>query len=180
MEMEPSEIATKCSSLDCANKVFSRNDRKSEPPSGPLPKPPSNSALSKSLDNEAQRAFSFTGVDFVSGQPSSWIPRSRIGHVGSPFGDDITNSVFGPHTPARLGRTNGTFVSNGTETVGFYGEEEVAKPREFAQDAPFNVRSSQQSESSTHLDEKKHTQDVPETPEAIASLELYGNRIIFH
>jgi hypothetical protein len=163
--MEPSDIATKCTSLDGYNRVYpNKSEKKTEPPTGPLPKPP-GSGLSQSLDNEAQK-FSFAGVDVNAAPPPSWAPRSRTAVVGSPFGEG-----FASPTP-RLGRVNGSFTSNGTETIGFYVDEEAVKPREFAQDAPFN-RASQQSETSINVEEKKHTQEATDAPEAIASLELY-------
>lgn len=58
------------------------------------------------------------------------------------------------------------------ETIGFYGEESPVKEREFATDAPFRGRNSQ-SEISATGEEAKHSQDAPETPEAIATLERY-------
>jgi hypothetical protein len=74
----------------------------------------------------------------------------------------------GSHHPGRLSRVNGSHGSNGTETIGFYGEEEV-KPREFAADAPFTARSSQ-SDASAGLEAK---QNVEVEPEVVASLERY-------
>jgi hypothetical protein len=168
MELEPSEIASKCSSLDSTNKLFtSKGDRKGEPPSGPLPKPPNNSALSKSLDYEAQRNLPFPKADFVSGPPA-WNRAAGNGAATS-----FADAPFSPNGSSRHGRTNGSFTSNGTEQVGFYTDEDHAKPREFATDAPFTARS-RDSETSTSLEDKKHSsQDVGDTPEAIAQLERY-------
>jgi hypothetical protein len=170
MELEPSEIAAKCSSLDSTNKLYtSKGDRKGEPPSGPLPKPPNISALSKSLDDEAQRNLPFPRAEFMSGPPA-W---SRAGNgVASSYAD----APFSPNGSSRHGRTNGSFASNGTEPV-FYTDEDRSKPREFATEAPFVARS-RDSETSTSMEDKKHTQDVTDTPEAIAQLERYIYYII--
>jgi hypothetical protein len=54
----------------------------------------------------------------------------------------------------------------GTETIGFYGEEESSKQREYAADAPFTARSSQSDPASL---EQKNNLEL-ESPEAIAAL----------
>lgn len=86
----------------------------------------------------------------------------------------MTYSIFSPSGAARLGR-NSTYVTNGTETVGFNtgdGEQEPAKPREFASDVPFNARLSLAPSEGSNQEERKHSQDNTDTPEAISQLEL--------
>jgi len=172
MDLEPAEITAKCSVLDSTSKLHAKVDKKGEPPSGPLPKPPSASALSNSLDYEAQRN-PIPRTD-LNGAPLSWALRQRNSNGSSSFADD-PGSPFTNGQP-RFSRTNGSVASNGGETIGFYGEESPVKEREFATDAPFTVRSSQ-SEVSTMVDEAKHSQDAADTPEAIAALERYVSPI---
>jgi Hamartin protein len=185
IELEPSEIATKCSSLDSTNKLAPTNaNRQSQPPTGPLPKPPMvSSLLSKSLDIEAQRTFPFGSTDL--GQPSSWMPRSRNGTgigVGTSYIDE-GNSIFSPREGQtsrpgyRTSLTSGlTSVPQGTEQIGGFNNEEEVKPREFAQDAPFNSQRTSTSENSqaSNEDKKRNSvEDVAVPPEALASLEMY-------
>ena len=101
---------------------------------------------------------------------ASYTPRSRIGTiVASEQGDEPVSGGFNPPTH-RLMR-NGSYSTTGTETIGFFGESEPIKPREFAADAIFSARTSQvQSDSSSTMEERKHSQDIAETKE----LELYG------
>ena len=175
-QLEPSEIATKCACFDSANKLFgSRTERK--PEAGPQnPHRGSGaSALSKSLDNEAARGMPFPNSGFM---PPAWQPRSRAaGGLSSSLAsgfDDASGSPYavGSHFPTRMSsRVNGAHGSVGTETIGFYGEEESIKPREYATDAPFTTRSSASDASASG--EAKHTLES-EAPEAIAALERYA------
>lgn len=168
MDLDPCEITTKCSILDSSNKYFyAASERKSEPPSGPLPKPPV-SALTKSIETQAQRNYAFPSLDFNFPIPTSR-PRAGSG-VASASVDDTTSSGFGSRAPSRLAR--GTVYSNGsTETIGFFPEEQT-KPREFAEDLAFSPRTSQvQSEGSSHAEESKHSQDIGD--DGVASLHLY-------
>jgi len=174
MDLEPSEISSKCSALDSANKLHAKGDKKGDPPSGPLPKPPNASALSKSLDNEAQRN-PMPRTDLMAGPPS-WLARQRNSNGSGSFADEPSSPFTGGHS--RFGRTNGTVTGNGVETIGFYGEETPLKEREFASDAPFTVRNSQSEVSNATAEEAKHSQDAHDTPEAIAALERYANRFI--
>jgi hypothetical protein len=169
MDLEPCEITTKCSILDSSNKYYyAATERKAEPPSGPLPRPPV-SALTKSIETQAQRNNTFSILDFNFPMPAS---RSRAGSaVASASVDDVGNSGFGSRAPSRLAR--GTVYSNGsTETIGFFPDTETVKPREFAEDLAFSPRSSQvQSESSSHMEDSKHSQEIGDG--SVASLQLY-------
>src|SRR5579859_2196685 len=195
MELEPSEIATKCTSLDSTQKSQSPPPGKTPPPTGPLPKPP-GSALSKSLDNEAQRTSPFAKSDFMSGLPSPWSPPKQVrGGVSGlsnsfadrAFEDGPTSFPIGSVIPGTAGgqrRTNGSMSSMGTETVGFFVDEE-AKQRGFASDVPF-ARSPRDRDSDvsagTSVEDKKTIADSPQdadTPEAIAALERYGSRYVW-
>jgi hypothetical protein len=168
MDLEPAEITAKCSALDSSNKLHAKGEKKGDPPTGPLPKPPGTSALTKSLDNEAQRN-PMPRTDIMSGPPS-WVARQRNSNGSSSFADEPGSPFSNGHS--RFSRTNGSVTSNGVETVGFYGDDNPVKEREFASDAPFTVRTSQ-SEMSTITEEAKHSQDAADTPEAIAVLERY-------
>jgi len=98
--------------------------------------------------------------------------RPRLGN-GAPH-DDGPHSIYSPIGASRF-RRNGSIHANGTETIGFFPEEEAGKPaRESAENLPFNVRTSQtQSESSSNIDESKHSQDMADTPELVSALETY-------
>jgi hypothetical protein len=98
--------------------------------------------------------------------------RPRLGN-GAPH-DDGPHSIYSPIGASRF-RRNGSIHANGTETIGFFPEEESGKPaRESAENLPFNVRTSQtQSESSSNVDESKHSQDMADTPELVSALETY-------
>ena len=168
---EPCDIATKCTILDSANKYYASKtpERQMEPPSGPLPKPPV-SALTKSLDIHAQRNQGFTFGEFNFPLPG---PRSRAGSGIAPSSVDEMTAVSSSRAPSRIGR-NSAYPNGSTETIGFFGVAEPVKPREFAEDHAFSPRSSQvQSEtSSSHLEDRKHSQDFGDLPETLASLSL--------
>ena len=169
--MHPSEISTKCASLDSFNKFFTvSNDRPSDPPSVPLPKPPV-SALTKSLENQAQRTFGLSNADY------NFVPtvtRPRAGSSIAPSSCEELSTVSNSRAPSRVGARN-TILSNGSgEIFGFGGDVEPVKPREFAEDIAFSRRTSQvtQSDVTSHADDRKHSQESPlDLPEAIASLE---------
>jgi hypothetical protein len=169
-EVESSEIATKCSSFDSANKMPPQRNSGSGTQSPRKPGRNSNSALSQSLDTEAARGMPFPKTDFM---PPSWQRSRASGGLGSSFAngfDDISSSplTVGSHLPTRPVRGIGAIGSIPTETVGFYGEEEAAKPREYAADAPFTTARSSTSDSASL--EAKTTLES-ETSEAIASLQ---------
>ena len=171
---EPCDIATKCSMLDSSNKCLSPKSENpppepppTGPPTGPLPKPPI-SALTKSLDMHALRNNGFPSPDFTTP-----ISRSRAGSV-APSSIDDANTTVSSRGPSRLGRIS-VYPNGSTETVGFFGESEPIKPREFAEDHAFSPRSSQvQSEASSHLDDRKHSQDISEITDTMSSLSLYS------
>jgi len=169
--MHPSEISTKCASLDSFNKFFTvSNDRPSDPPSVPLPKPPV-SALTKSLENQAQRSFGLSNADYSFAPTAT---RSRAGSGIAPSSCEEMSTVSNSRAPSRVGGRN-TILSNGSgEIIGFGGDAEPLRPREFAEDIAFSRRTSQvtQSDITSHADDRKHSQESPlDLPEAIASLE---------
>ena len=88
--------------------------------------------------------------------------------------DDGPHSIYSPIGVSRF-RRNGSIHANGTETIGFFPEEEAPRPaRESAENLPFNVRTSQtQSEGSSNVDESKHSQEISDTPELVSALETY-------
>ena len=140
-----------------------------EPPSGPLPKPPTVSALTKSLDMHAQRNQGYPFAEFTFPSPA---PRSRAGSGIAPSSVDEMSTVASARAPSRIGR-NSAYPNGSTETIGFFGVSEPVKPREFAEDHAFSPRSSQvHSESSSHADDRKHSQDFGDLPETLASLSL--------
>jgi hypothetical protein len=103
--------------------------------------------------------------------PPAWAARTRNSN-GTYVEDSAAPSPFSPGRYSHRSSANGT--TNGTGTVGFYGDEDTqGKQREFASDAPFTVRNSQSEASVTGNEDQKHTQDVDDTPEAIAILERY-------
>jgi len=113
--------------------------------------------------------------DYPSAQPPSWMPgRPRIGNGAAIAHDDGPHSIYSPIGASRF-RRNGSVQANGTETIGFFPEEEAGKPsRDSAENIPFNVRTSQtQSEASSNVDESKHSQDLADTPELVSALETY-------
>jgi hypothetical protein len=169
--MHPSEITTKCSSLDSVNKFFTvSNDRPSDPPTVPLPKPPTVSALTKSLESQAQRTYGLPTTDF-NFAPAT---RSRAGSGIALSSQEDLSTVSTSRAPSRVGARN-TILSNGSgEIIGFGGEAEPVKPREFAEDLAFSRRTSQLTQSeSSHADDRKHSQESLDLPEAISSLETY-------
>jgi hypothetical protein len=136
-----------------------------EPPSGPLPKPPV-SALTKSLDMHAQRNQGYPFADFNFPAPA---PRSRAGSGIAPSSGD---EMPAPRAPSRVGR-NSAYHNGSTETIGFFGVSEPVKPREFAEDHAFSPRTSQvQSDTSSHVEDRKHSQDLGDLPDTLASLSL--------
>jgi hypothetical protein len=187
MQLEPSEIAAKCSSFDVHAR---RDERKSEPR---LPQPqfrPPSSALSQTSDNETHDSRSTQTLSFrkqvVSPLSASWQQGSRVqGGIASSFVDNkgFEEAQFASQVASRLNsRSNGTNGSTVTESdtrkVGFYGKEEATKPREFASDVPFTARSSQ-SDASVISDDAKHAADTVRSSdsETVAVLQRYRNTI---
>lgn len=100
--------------------------------------------------------------------------RPRMGN-GVPIAhDDGPHSIYSPIGASRF-RRNGSIHANGTETIGFFPEEEAKRnTRDSAENIPFNVRTSQaQSEASSNVDESKHSQDLADAPELVSALETY-------
>jgi len=100
--------------------------------------------------------------------------RPRLGNGVPTAHDDGPHSIYSPIGASRF-RRNGSIHANGTETIGFFPEEEAGRnTRDSAENIPFNVRTSQtQSEASSNVDESKHSQDLVDSPELVSALETY-------
>jgi hypothetical protein len=172
--MHPSEITTKCGSLDSTSKYYttSTSDRPSDPPTAPLPKTPTTvSALTKSLEIQGQRNFGLpmTDYNFSVHVPTT---RSRAGSGIAPSSAEDMSTVSNSRAPSRVGVRN-TMMSNGSAEIMGFGDTEPAKPREFAEDLAFSRRTSQLTEMSSPAESRKHSEEAIDVPEVISSLETY-------
>jgi hypothetical protein len=172
--MHPSEITTKCGSLDSTSKYYTTStlDRPSDPPTAPLPKTPTTvSALTKSLEIQGQRNFGLPMSDYNFGihVPTT---RSRAGSGIAPSSAEDMSTVSNSRAPSRVGVRN-TMMSNGSAEIIGFGDTEPTKPREFAEDLAFSRRTSQLTEMSGPAENRKHSEESMDVPEVISSLETY-------